>query len=43
MKRDWDEAVINFNDAIAKDNTNVSFYRSLARCYYDQEKYGQSV
>jgi len=23
MKRDWEEAIINFNDAIAKDPTNV--------------------
>jgi tetratricopeptide (TPR) repeat protein len=43
MKRDWEEAIINFNDAIAKDSTNGSFYRSLARCYYDQEKYQRSI
>ena len=23
MKRDWEEAIINFNDAVAKDPTNV--------------------
>ena len=33
----------HFNDAINKDPENIQFYRSLSRCYYDQEKFEQSI
>jgi hypothetical protein len=35
LKQEYEEAIVNFTDAIAKDSTNVQFYRSLSRCYYD--------
>ena len=33
----------NFMEALSKEPTNVQFYRSLSRCYYDQDKYEKSI
>jgi Tfp pilus assembly protein PilF len=43
MKQEYEEAVNHFTDAISKDPTNVQFCRSLSRCYYDQDKFEQSI
>ena len=33
----------NFNDAVKRDPNNIQFYRSMSRCYYDQQKYEEST